>query len=122
MMHVHVKDINEVIKQKIMSFDKGRLILNPEMLTEDALILSIDDGQLILEDTLTSYTIKAKDYALQKLIPYLDDNYPNFKSDLTYIDMNEVIKILERFASSKKFNFIVRSRIKKLSRTTSLLD
>ena len=95
-----------------MSFDKGRLILNPEMLTEDALILSIDDGQLILEDTLTSYTIKAKDYALQKLVPYLDDDYPNFKSDLTYIDMKEVIKILERFANRKKFNFIVSEELK----------
>ena len=107
MMHVYVKEINEIVKKKIMSFDKGRLILNAEMLTEDALVLSIDDGQLILEDTLISYTIKVKDYALQKLIPYLDDVYPNFKSDLTYIDMKEVIKIFERFATKKKFIFIV---------------
>ena len=107
LMHVYVKDINEVIKNKIMSFDKGRLILNAEMLTKDSLILSINNGQLVLEDTLTSYTIKAKDYALQKLIPFLEEVYPNFKSDLSYIDMKEVIKILERFASRKKFNFIV---------------
>ena len=111
-MHLYVKEINEVIKKKIMSFDKGRLILNAEMLTEDALVLSIDDGQLILEDSLTSYTIKAKDYALQRLIPYLDNTYPNFKSDLTYIDMIEVIKIFERFATRKKFNFIVSVELK----------
>lgn len=112
MMNVHVKDINEIIKQKIMAFDKGRLILNAEMLIEDALILSINDGQLIIEDTLTSYTIKPKDYALQKLVPYLEDDYPNFKSHLNYIEMKEVIKILERFATRKKFNFIVSSELK----------
>ena len=111
LMHVYVEDINEVVKRKIMSFDKGRLILNVEMLTEDALVLSIDNGHLILEDTLTSYTIKTGDYALQKLMPYLDDGYPNFKSDLTYIDMKEVIKILERFASRKKFHFIVSEEL-----------
>ncbi|MEY2195719.1 SNF2-related protein [Neobacillus sp. BF23-41] len=107
MKQVYVKEINEVIKQKIMSFDKGRLILNPEMLTEDALILSINDGQLFLEDTLTSYTIKPTDYALQKLVPYLNGEYPNFKSDLTYIEMKDIIKILDRLANRKKFNFIV---------------
>ena len=111
MMNVHVKDINEVIKQKIMSFDKGRLILNSEMLTEDALILSINDDQLILENTLTSYTIKTKDYALQKLVPYLNGDFPYFKDNLTYIDIKEVIKVLERFATRKKFTFIVSSEL-----------
>lgn len=112
-MHVYVKDINEVIKQKIMSFDKGRLILNHEMLLEDALILSIDDSQLILKDNLVSYSIKPKDYALQKLIPYLQDGiYPEFKTDLNYIEMKEIIKIFERYATRKNFTFIVGQNLK----------
>ncbi|MFD4706989.1 SNF2-related protein [Gottfriedia sp. NPDC058432] len=110
-MCVYVKEINEVIKKKIMSFDRGRLILNTDMLTDDALVLSIDDDKLFLEDTLTSYVIKGKDYALQKLTPYLENAYPNFKSDLSYMDMNEIIKIFERFASRKKFRFIVSKEL-----------
>jgi len=110
---VYVKEISEVIKNKIMSFSKGRLILNAEMLTEDALILSIDSGELILEDTLKSFIIKPNAYALQRLMPYFDGSYPNFKSDLTYIDIIEIIKIFERFANKKNFNFVVSEELKK---------
>lgn len=105
--NIFIKEINDVIKQKIITYDKGRLILNPEMLVDDALILSIHEEQLFLEDNLTSYKISTKDLAIKRLEPYLDNDYPNFKNDLTYVEMTEVIKLLTKYANRKKFNFIV---------------
>lgn len=108
---IYVEEINDIIKQKIMTYDKGRIILNPENLTQDALILSIEDDQLFLQDTLISYEIKTNDFALKKLAPYFTDSYPNFKNTITYIEIKEIIKILERFSDKKNFNFIVTSEL-----------
>ncbi|MEH6942052.1 SNF2-related protein [Bacillus sp. JJ722] len=109
---VYVKEINDVVKEKIISFDKGRIILNSEMLIEDALILTLHNEKLLLQNNLTTYELKAKDYALQKLIPYLDGEFPNFKNGLNYMEMNGIIKIFERYATRKGFTFIVSEELK----------
>ncbi|MCS0542994.1 phospholipase D-like domain-containing protein, partial [Aeromonas veronii] len=110
--NIFIKEINEVVKKKIMTYDKGRIIVDADMLTKDALILTIEEKQLILQDNLESYRINPDDFALaRKLKPYYEDVYPNLRSDLTYIDMQKVIKILEKYANKKKFNFVVSQKL-----------
>jgi SNF2 family DNA or RNA helicase len=110
--NIFIKEINEVVKKKIMTYDKGRIIVDADMLTNDALILTIEEKQLILQDNLESYRINPDDFALaRKLKPYYEDVYPNLRSDLTYIDMQKVIKILEKYANKKKFNFVVSQKL-----------
>ncbi|AXN38133.1 SNF2-related protein [Peribacillus butanolivorans] len=117
---VYVKEINEIIKKKIIQFDRGRVILNIETLTDDALILAYEGDKIVLYDNLKSYKISSRDMAIsQRLLPYYDGGYPNFSSDLTYIEMNEVIKILEKYAKRKRFNFIVSKSLKEYLSTVA---
>lgn len=110
---VYVKDINEVVIKKIISVSKGKLIMNPETMIDDALILSYEDGGLKLYDNLKSYIISHNDLPIsQKLVPYYEDEYPNFSQSLTYIEIKEVISILEKYAKRKKFEFIVTDALK----------
>jgi len=109
---VYVKEIDEVVKNKIIEYDKGRLILDTEMLTEDALILTLRGNQLVLQNNLVSFKIKATDFAIaQKLAPYYEDEYPNFSKDLTYIEMKKIIEILTKYSKRKKFKFIVSENL-----------
>lgn len=110
--NIFIKEINDVVKKRIMSFDKGRIIVDTEMLTKDALILTIENNQLFLEDNLDSYQINPNDFALaKKLKKYYEVSYPFFRSDLTYIDMQKIIKVLEKYANKKRFNFIVSKKL-----------
>lgn len=110
--NIFIKEINEVVKKKIMTYDKGRIIVDADMLTKDALILTIEDNQLVLQDNLDSYEINPDDFAMaRKLKRFYYGGYPNFHSNLTYIDMQKVIKILEKYANKKKFNFVVSQKL-----------
>lgn len=110
--NIFIKEINEIVMKKIMTYDKGRIIVDADMLTKDALILTIEDNQLILQDNLDSFQINPDDFALaRKLKQYYNGIYPNFRSDLTYIDMQKVIKILEKYSSKKKFSFLVSQKL-----------
>ena len=113
-MNIYIKDINEIIKRKIMSYDKGRLILDVEMLQEDSLILTLENNRLLLHDNLTSYEINPKDFVIaKKLVKYYDEDFPNFREDLTYIDIQNIISILDKYANKKGFSFMVSERLAK---------
>lgn len=110
--NLFVKEINEIIKQKIMTYDKGRIIVDKDMLTGDALILTIEGNQLILQDNLETYQINPDDFFIsKKLKPYYLNGYPNFKPNLTYIEMQKIISILEKYSSRKGFTFITSNKL-----------
>ncbi|MBM4765486.1 SNF2-related protein [Bacillus sp. B15-48] len=111
--NIFVKEINDIVKQKIMTYDKGRIVVDKDMLTADALILTIEGNQLVLQDNLDSFEINPDDfYVSKKLKPYYtEDGYPNFLSNLTYIEMQKVISILEKYSSRKKFTFVTSKKL-----------
>jgi superfamily II DNA or RNA helicase len=110
--NIFVKEINDIVKQKIMTYDKGRIVVDKDMLTADALILTIEGNQLVLQDNLESNQINPDDfYVSKKLKPYYTDCYPNFRPNLTYIEMQKVISILEKYSSRKEFTFITSNKL-----------
>jgi hypothetical protein len=110
--NIYVANIDEVVKRRILSFDKGRLILDVESLTKDALVLTIENEKLLIYDQLETFKVNPGDYLLsKKLRYYFDGDYPHFKSDLTYIEMQNIIQIFEKYADKKNFNFIVSDRL-----------
>lgn len=110
---VYVKHFNDVVREKILIYNKGKIILNQEMLLQDALILSYEDERLLLHDNLTSYKIKGTEsFITQKLFPYFDEGYPNFSLNLTHLEIQNIIKILEKFSAKRNFNFIVSDSVK----------
>ena len=111
-MNIYIKDINEIIKRKIMSYDKGRLILDVEMLQEDSLILTMENNRLLLHDNLTSYKINPKDFIIaKKLAKYYERDFPHFREDLNYVEIQNIISILDKYANNKGFSFVVSERL-----------
>jgi SNF2 family DNA or RNA helicase len=121
---IYVKEINEVVKKKIIEYDKGRLVLDADTLTEDALILTLEDDRLVLHDNLVNFKIKPTDFVFsQRLSPYFENTYPSFSRELTYMDMKKVILILEKYAKRKKFNFLVSKQLQEyLARTAYWIE
>lgn len=106
--NIFIKEINDVVKNKIMTYDRGKIIVDKDTLTLDALILTTKDGQLILQDNLQGFQVNPNDFILsKKLQRYYATIYPFFKSDLTYVDMQRVIAALEKYANKNNFRFIV---------------
>lgn len=105
---VFVKDVDEIIKQQLIQYDKGKIILNATLLSPNSLILDYDNEQLIVHNNVTSYTIKGSESIFQsKLFAYLDGGFPNFEKDLTHLDMQDIIKNLRKFAIRKKFEVVI---------------
>ncbi|SFK37175.1 Superfamily II DNA or RNA helicase, SNF2 family [Bacillus sp. 5mfcol3.1] len=109
---IYVAEVDDVVKKRILSFDRGRLVLDVESLKKDVLVLTIENEKLVLYNQLESNQVNPKDYLLSKKLKYyLNQEYPNFRDDLTYIDMQKVIQILEKYAEKKAFNFVVSERL-----------
>lgn len=86
--------------------------MDVELLTKDALVLTIENELLVLYDRLENFQVTPGDYLLsKKLRYYYDGEYPNFKNDLTYIDMQYIIQVFEKYADKKGFNFVVSDRL-----------
>lgn len=110
---VYVQSFNDIVRKKIITYDKGKIILNQDMLLHDTLVLSYENERLVIHDNLTSYKIKGTEpFITQKLFPYLEDEYPNFSSSLTHLDIQNIVKIIEKFSKRKGFNFVVSDEVK----------
>lgn len=105
---VFVKDVDEVIKQQLIQYDKGKLILNATLLTPNSLILDYINEKLTVHNNVSSYTIKGTESIFQsKLFAYLDGDFPNFEKNLTHLHMQDIIKHIKKFAERKKFEVVV---------------
>ncbi|TMW71156.1 SNF2-related protein [Alteribacter natronophilus] len=105
---VFVKEIDEIIKQKLIQYDKGKVIVNSTFLSPNSLILDHVDDQLVVHNNVTSYTILGTERVFQsKLLAYLDGDFPHFQKELTHLDLQDIIKHLRKFAKRKKFEVVV---------------
>ncbi|MED4531499.1 SNF2-related protein [Metabacillus fastidiosus] len=105
---VFVKDIDEVIKQQLIQYDKGKLILNTTLISPNALILDYVNEQLIVHNNVTSYMIKGTESIFRlKLFVYLDGGFPNFEKNLTHLHLQDIIKHIKKFAERKKFEVVI---------------
>ncbi|WP_252504307.1 SNF2-related protein [Sporosarcina sp. Marseille-Q4943] len=105
---VFVIDIDELIKQQLIKYDRGTLILNTTLITPNSLILDYVNEQLTVHNNVSSYTIKGTESIFQsKLFAYLDGGFPNFEKNLTHLHMRDIIKHIKKFAERKEFEVVV---------------
>lgn len=99
---VFVKEIDEVIMQQLIQYDKGKMILNATVLTPNSLILDYIKEQLVVRNNVTSYTIKGTESIFQsKIFAYLNGGFPNFEKDLTHLHLQDIIKHLKNLQRRK---------------------
>lgn len=108
-----VKSINEIIKSKIISFSQGKLIVDNIIFKENALILFYD-SKLQIKNNL-GQAIDLSQRAIKMIIKkgYADENFLQFNPNLKYKDVQEIIRLLERYSRRTETNFYVADSVKK---------
>ncbi|MDQ6468853.1 SNF2-related protein [Exiguobacterium acetylicum] len=122
--NIYVKHIEELIIKKILTYDKGKIILDKEMLREDAMILTIDDGQLIVHDNVLPGKIREKERTITTKLKwyYTEQGFPHFRPDLTYVEIKKVIEHLKNLGAQRDFDVVVTSALEDyLERQTYLI-
>ncbi len=114
---VHVCDMDSVIRNKILSYNKGQIIMEPVLLEEDCLILDLP-GRLELSIKIDpAYILNNRVYKL-RLKRYVDTtaNVKNrfiFKEGLTYPKFKKIIDILKQDSIRRDYKFYVTDRLQK---------
>ncbi|WP_214823887.1 SNF2-related protein [Exiguobacterium algae] len=110
---VRVREFEELVLSHILRRDKGKIILDKEMLLDDALVLTLDQGRLVVHDRVAPGKLRANERTLTRtLVPFCDGGYPTFRSDLTYMEIKKVISHLERLGERRGFEVVVTERLR----------
>lgn len=114
---IYVTDIDSVIKDKILSYNKGQVLLESALLGENCLTLDyLENLELHVRINMNKITnspiYKRKLNRYVTKINYLDSKIL-FKSTLTYPTFKKIISIIEEDTRNKDYNFYVTNRLKK---------
>lgn len=113
-----VKEIDDIVKKEIIKYDKGKLIMEEDLLTPDSLILYLAHNQLYIEDNLniSLANLKRVPRKLRRIKEdYLvNENLWDFKANIGYKEIqNRVIPMFRDLAKREGFNFVVADSVLK---------
>ncbi len=110
-----VVNIDNIIKDRILSYNKGQLFFEPALLAENCLILDYSEGlelhiKLDIARIINSAMYKLK---LKKYISKINysDNKILFKSTLTYTAYKKIISVIKMDTQNKNYDFFVSDRL-----------
>lgn len=108
---IRVVNATEIVYKLLQEYDKGEIqkIPNPE---SNSVILDMDSDYYFFIDK-SNEEVTSKKAFVTKFTSFVDKEkgYPFFKGDLTYRDVEKIIKLANRQSSKRDFNFIVSSRV-----------
>lgn len=114
--NVCVCNIADAIRQEILAYNKGRIIVDRAQLEPNCFLLDFD-GELKLEmKTDPSIILNNKVYKL-RLKRYIDtqrsnENLLKFKKESTYTTFKKIITILENDSKKRNYRFFITQRLK----------
>ena len=109
---IFVKEINEIAKLEILKYSKGRIIMEAELLKSNSLIFYIDNGQFYMQDNLENQEVDQSQRAIKKIKKdYLNGELWEFKKNLSYVDAEKILSLLERFKSRTDIEVIIASSV-----------
>lgn len=96
---VYVKSVDEIVRKKIISFSKGKIIVDSSVFEENALVLYYENG-LQLKNNLEK-ELDHKQRSIKLLIKkgfITDESITEFRDGLTYVDIKEVINLFKKYS------------------------
>lgn len=107
-----IKEVDEILKSQLVSFSKGKLIMDFEQFTEDALILYYDQ-KLMVKDNLVDGLVNKHDRRIRKLqkLYLIDSIFWNFKENLNIKDLNRIINLLQMYGNKNNVNVVLSNSI-----------
>lgn len=108
---IFVRDINDVVKNKLVTFSQGKIIVDKSVFVDKALILFYDE-KLHLQNNLGK-PLDLKQRTLKKLIKkgYIDETASVFSSKLSYIEIQEIVKLFYRYSDRTNSRLIVSDSV-----------
>lgn len=115
MNKVRVCDFSETLQKELLSFSKGKILIDTALFEDECVILDFKekltlsikiDPMLIFNSS--AYKLKIKKYADLQLS---DETLIQFKTSLLYPDYRKIIEALEKCAEKGKFCLIVTNRV-----------
>ena len=110
---IFVKSIDEIVKSKIIKYNEGKIIVDHSIFEDNALVL-YHDGNLKLKNNLKE-PLDFKQRALKKIIikKYSDEKISKFRVGLSYIEIEEIVMLLNRYAERTQCRLIISDSVKK---------
>lgn len=104
-----VKSINDILYKEIAEFNKGRLVMEPKLITTNALVLHYHDNHFQIQNNLRN---KISDglYTLKKIQhQYLTNEQEwELRQNISYVEVEKnLIPALERLSQKNNFKFVV---------------
>lgn len=119
-----VRDVDNIIKQQILKYDKGEIIYEPVLLEENCLILDYCDNLLLYVKTDISKFLNSPKYKMKikRYVEYIDfkNNEIYFKKTLTYTIFQKIIGILENDTKNKPYDFFTTKRLREYIKSRQL--
>ena len=114
---IYVSNIDNIIREKILSYDKGQLIFEPVLLKVNCVILDYNNG-LELHIRLARSTIINSGMYKMQLNRYVNSKRISedrlfFKSEYTYPIFKKIICILDKDSKRRNYDFFVTDRLNK---------
>lgn len=115
--NVYVCNVGEAIQQEILSYNKGKIIVDRAQLEPNCFLLDLDDELKLEMKTDPSIILNNKVYKL-RLKRYVDMQRSNehvlkFRKGSTYTTFKKIIEILENDSKKRSYRFFVTERLKK---------
>jgi len=115
---IHVCNVDEVIYNRILCYNKGKVIFEPILLESNCLILDYNNENLELNIKIDPSNIWNNQLYKLKLKRYSDVNLSSqekmvFVKNLTYPKYKKIINILEVDSKKRDYKFLVTERLRK---------
>lgn len=111
---VFVKDFNELIMKRLSEFSEGRVIVDKNVLTPNALVLYMQGSKLRIQNNLNSVELNYSSRPFRKLRStgyFKNDEFWETKDNLNYRQIQDLIKLIERASKRAKFDFVVSESV-----------
>ena len=114
---IAVRDIDDVVLNEILSYNRGQIIVDKTQLEKDCFLLDYDTELKLEMKTDSSILLNNRIYKL-RLKRYIDsqrsnDNVLRFKSHYTYVAFKKIINMLEIDSKKRNYRFFVTDRLKR---------
>ena len=115
---IKVIEIPEVVKRKLIQFNKGKIFENDEIELIDTLYIDIDnDEKMTIRSFLKNDKFSAQDRYFQiylnRFIKIYSDNEFEVKNVNNYLDMKKVIQRLKEYSKKNDFQILISKKLHK---------
>lgn len=111
-----LKEFDDLLKDELITYSKGRFIVDSSLLKDDALVVYYEDNNgLHVKDNLVTKQVNESQRRIRNLkIRYMDGNQLwNFRHDISYKDIEKIVSELRAYGEFENITIVVSDSVNK---------